>query len=132
MKTESLPQLSLAEVKKAQKNLEGIAKNTPLEKNRSYSKDFDAQIFLKREDQQRVRSYKIRGAYHKIVSLTAEERAKGVVCASAGNHAQGVAYSCKKLNIDWFASAWDLESQNFLKQFFNNPLKYDLRKITQI
>ena len=100
MKTQTLPQLSLAEIKKAQKNLEGIAKNTPLEKNRSYSKDFEAQIFLKREDQQRVRSYKIRGAYHKIVSLTAEERAKGVVCASAGNHAQGVAYSCKKLNID--------------------------------
>ena len=100
MKTQTLPQLSLAEIKNAQKNLEGIDKNTPLEKNRSYSKDFEAQIFLKREDQQRVRSYKIRGAYHKIISLTAEERAKGVVCASAGNHAQGVAYSCKKLNID--------------------------------
>ncbi|MBW2961036.1 threonine ammonia-lyase IlvA [Mesonia aestuariivivens] len=99
MKTKISPQLLLADVKKAQENLEGIAKNTPLELNRSYSKDFDAQIFLKREDQQRVRSYKIRGAYHKIVSLSAEERQQGVVCASAGNHAQGVAYSCKKLDI---------------------------------
>lgn len=56
-------------------------------------------MLLKREDQQPVRSYKIRGAYHLISSLTAEERARGVVCASAGNHGQGVAHSCAELGI---------------------------------
>jgi len=64
-----------------------------------YSKQFDANIFLKREDLQQVRSYKIRGAYNKISSLTASQSEAGVVCASAGNHAQGVALSCKLLKI---------------------------------
>ena len=99
MKTQQAPLLLLSNVKKAQQNIESIVVKTALQKNRSYSKDFAANIFLKREDQQRVRSYKIRGAYNKIISLTATERENGVVCASAGNHAQGVAFSCKHLNI---------------------------------
>ena len=57
------------------------------------------EVYLKREDLQQVRSYKIRGAYNKISSLSKEELAKGVICASAGNHAQGVAYSCNLLQI---------------------------------
>ena len=65
-----------------------------------YSNYFNANILLKREDLQQVRSYKIRGAYNKISSLTSEESKKGVVCASAGNHAQGVALSCKLLEIE--------------------------------
>ncbi|MBG6236941.1 threonine dehydratase [Pedobacter sp. CAN_A7] len=72
---------------------------TPLVYNAGLSKKYNANIYLKREDLQIVRSYKLRGAYNLISSLTEQERKNGVVCASAGNHAQGVAHSCKKLNI---------------------------------
>jgi len=58
-----------------------------------------AQIYLKREDLKNIRSYKIRGAFNKISSLTNDELAKGVVCASAGNHAQGFAFSCRYKKI---------------------------------
>jgi threonine dehydratase len=83
----------------AANNLEGIAMRTPLQYNLQLSEEFGCNIYLKREDLQVVRSYKIRGAYNKISSLTNSEMQNGVVCASAGNHAQGVAYSCRKLNI---------------------------------
>ncbi len=74
-------------------------KRTPLEKNESYSKLYCANIFFKREDLQTTRSFKIRGATHKILSSTQPERNKGIVTCSAGNHAQGVAYVCKTLQI---------------------------------
>lgn len=74
-------------------------KTTPLQENDSLSNKFNCKVLLKREDLQLGRSYKIRGAFNKISSLSDEERAKGVVCASAGNHAQGVALSCEKLKI---------------------------------
>ena len=84
---------------RAQSRLDGVALLTPFQYLERYSKAFNAQVFTKREDLQQVRSFKIRGAYNKIVSLTAEERQQGIVCASAGNHAQGFAYSCNSLNI---------------------------------
>ena len=77
--------------------LKGVVKRTPLEFNPGLSEKYTCEIYLKREDQQLVRSYKLRGAYNMISSLTEEQLGRGVVCASAGNHAQGVAYSCKKL-----------------------------------
>lgn len=86
-------------VKEAAVTVKDVAAKTLLEKNTRLSKDFEATIFLKREDLQIVRSYKIRGAYNKIRSLTEAEKVNGIVCASAGNHAQGVAYSCKELGI---------------------------------
>ncbi|SDE99892.1 threonine ammonia-lyase IlvA [Cellulophaga baltica] len=76
-----------------------VPDNTPLQESIRYSKEYDASILLKREDLHRVRSYKIRGAFNKIFSLSADERNKGVVCASAGNHAQGVAFACNHLGI---------------------------------
>jgi threonine dehydratase len=79
--------------------LKNVVNRTPLTFNHSLSKKYDCTIFLKREDLQVVRSYKLRGAYNMMSSLPAEQLQKGVVCASAGNHAQGFAYSCKKLNI---------------------------------
>jgi threonine dehydratase len=91
---------SLEAVKTAELKLRGVARQTPLEQNANLSEEFGAAIFLKREDLQIVRSYKIRGAYNKISSLAETELACGVVCASAGNHAQGVAYSCAKLRIN--------------------------------
>lgn len=79
--------------------LRQVVKRTPLIYNAALSKKYDCSIYLKREDLQIVRSYKLRGAYNMISSLSSEQHAKGVVCASAGNHAQGFAYSCKLLNI---------------------------------
>jgi threonine dehydratase len=78
--------------------LKKVVTQTPLQLSRSLSKKYNCKVYLKREDLQIVRSYKIRGAYNMMSSLPAEQLAKGVVCASAGNHAQGFAYSCKKLN----------------------------------
>ncbi|MFD0861728.1 threonine ammonia-lyase IlvA [Sungkyunkwania multivorans] len=93
-----MPQL--VNVEEAAATLKGVAAVTPLMHSFTYSNKFNANVLLKREDLQQVRSYKIRGAYNKISSLTKEEKKRGVVCASAGNHAQGVALSCKKLGIE--------------------------------
>ncbi|WP_159019513.1 threonine ammonia-lyase IlvA [Algibacter sp. L3A6] len=90
---------SLNNIKLAADTIKNVSAVTPLGVSLRYSEFFDANILLKREDLQQVRSYKIRGAYNKISSLTPEESQKGVVCASAGNHAQGVALSCKLLKI---------------------------------
>ena len=79
--------------------IKGVALKTPLQYHKKLSEKFLAQIYIKREDLQVVRSYKIRGAFNLIQSLNEEQRGRGVVCASAGNHAQGVAFSCKYLNI---------------------------------
>lgn len=84
---------------KAKEAIKDVVIRTPLQYNIHLSEKYGADIYLKREDLQVVRSYKLRGAFNKIISLTVEERAKGVVCASAGNHAQGVALSCKRLGI---------------------------------
>ncbi|MFT4850659.1 MAG: threonine dehydratase [Sediminicola sp.] len=90
---------TLQAVEAAALKLKGVASVTPLHRNTRFSKDFQSTIFFKREDLQEVRSYKIRGAYNKMSSLTASEIENGIVCASAGNHAQGVALSCKLLNV---------------------------------
>ena len=87
-------------VKAAARNLEGISNVTPLIHNKQYSSMFGCNLSFKREDLQVVRSYKIRGAYNKMLSLASAEKQSGVVCASAGNHAQGVALSCKLLKIN--------------------------------
>ena len=79
--------------------LKSVVLKTPLQFHRKLSERFKAEIYLKREDLQVVRSYKLRGAYNLINSLTEEQRKVGVVCASAGNHAQGVAFACKYLDI---------------------------------
>lgn len=78
-----------------------VVKNTPLIYSERLSKKYKADIYLKREDLQKVRSYKIRWAYNLISSLSEEEKSKWVVCASAGNHAQGFALSCSELKIQW-------------------------------
>ncbi|MGB8376543.1 MAG: pyridoxal-phosphate dependent enzyme, partial [Salegentibacter sp.] len=87
----------LKAVKEAAERIAKVVVKTPLADSFTYSKKLDARILLKREDLQQVRSYKIRGAYNKISSLPQEQLSKGVICASAGNHAQGVAFACNKL-----------------------------------
>lgn len=86
-------------IEAAAKKLKGVASITPLTRNFQYSKALDCNVLFKREDLQVVRSYKIRGAYNKMSSLKPTEIENGIVCASAGNHAQGVALSCKLLKI---------------------------------
>ncbi|WP_374461660.1 threonine ammonia-lyase IlvA [Chryseobacterium taeanense] len=97
---ETLTFPNLEAVKEARKNIEDVVNYTPLQYNQRLSEKYEAHIFLKREDLQLVRSYKLRGAYNKIKSLFDQgEISAGIVCASAGNHAQGVAFSCKQLQI---------------------------------
>ena len=90
---------ALNDVMHAEHTLSEILSPTPLIHNRTLSERYGAEVQLKREDLQVVRSYKIRGAYNKIRSLSTEQTERGIVCASAGNHAQGVAFSCNKLGI---------------------------------
>lgn len=90
---------SLENVKLAAERISKVVLRTPLAESFTYSKRFQANVMLKREDLQQVRSYKIRGAYNKISSLPKEQLEKGVICASAGNHAQGVAFACNKLKV---------------------------------
>ena len=79
--------------------LKTVVLKTPLQFHKNLSQRFQAEIYLKREDLQVVRSYKLRGAYNLLQSLPVETLSRGVVCASAGNHAQGVAFSCRHLNV---------------------------------
>lgn len=83
----------------AYQQLKDIVAHTPLQKNERLSEKYECNVFLKREDLQHVRSFKLRGAYYSVKSLSEEETRNGVVCASAGNHAQGVAYACRHLGV---------------------------------
>ncbi len=91
--------VAIENIIRAAENLKGVIIHTPLLENPLLSERYDANIRLKREDLQVVRSYKIRGAYHKIHGLSETQLQHGVVCASAGNHAQGVAMACRKKGI---------------------------------
>ncbi|MCR5889211.1 threonine ammonia-lyase IlvA [Hymenobacter sp. J193] len=93
------PVVQLANVERAARTLDGVIYKTLLQHNLGLSDAYGANVYLKREDLQVVRSYKIRGAYNKIAGLSREQVTRDVVCASAGNHAQGVAYACQLLGI---------------------------------
>lgn len=92
--------ISIENIIKANYRLNGIINETPTQRNLNLSERYDSSVFLKREDLQVVRSYKIRGAYNFISNLLPDKQKRGIVCASAGNHAQGVAYSCHLLGIE--------------------------------
>jgi threonine dehydratase len=89
--------IDINNIKIASNLLNTIVKKTPLQFNGRLSDSNNCSVWLKREDLQEVRSFKIRGAFNKIYSLKNTERKKGVVCSSAGNHAQGFAKSCMEL-----------------------------------
>ena len=91
--------VTAAEIQHAQSRISAVIAPTSLQYCPRLSEQIGAEVYLKREDLQDVRSYKIRGAYNSIVQLSDEERAAGIVAASAGNHAQGVAYTCRSLKI---------------------------------
>lgn len=89
--------MDVAEILRAMDVVAEVAVDTPLQRNAVLSDRYNCNVFLKREDLQRVRSFKLRGAYYFLRNLRNHQLAQGVVCASAGNHAQGVAYSCHHL-----------------------------------
>ncbi len=91
--------MSAADIDAAARRIAGVAALTPLEESPRLSTETGTRVLLKREDLQVVRSYKLRGAFNLMSQLTGDERAAGVVCASAGNHAQGVAFACRALDI---------------------------------
>jgi threonine dehydratase len=91
--------VTAADVDAAAKRIAGVVTPTPLQLCERLSDTVGATVYLKREDLQSVRSYKLRGAYNLLVQLSPEEIAAGVVCSSAGNHAQGFAYACRALGI---------------------------------
>lgn len=95
----TVQRIKLEDIIVASHVLKDVVQHTPLQKNFILSEKYGCNVYLKREDLQVVRSFKIRGAYNLIRSLPEEKLQRGVVCASAGNHAQGVAYSCKALQI---------------------------------
>lgn len=88
--------------KQAFERIKPVVARTPLVFNHNLSRKYNCEVYLKREDLQVVRSYKLRGAYNMMSSLHKEQLDRGVVCASAGNHAQGFAYSCRKLKVKGF------------------------------
>jgi len=96
-KNQNIPDLQ--SIYQAKRNINSIINSTPLMENQSYSDFYQCKVFFKREDLQKTRSYKLRGAFYKLSLLTKKEREKGIVCASAGNHAQGVALACHELGI---------------------------------
>jgi threonine dehydratase len=94
-----MPGIDAAAIDDASRRLRLVVRQTPLDRSDRLSAAVGVPVFLKREDIQVGRSYKVRGAYNLISSLTADERARGVVCASAGNHGQGLAFCCAALEI---------------------------------
>lgn len=98
-------------------------KRTPLEFNKRLSDKYNSNIYFKREDLQRCRSFKIRGALNKIINLSIQDKENGIVCASAGNHAQGVAFSTDKLNIKsdiFLPNTTPQQKINRIKYLMNN------------
>jgi len=91
--------ISLEKIYKAQQDIKDVVVHTPLMFMNNFSEQYQASIYFKREDLQVVRSYKIRGAYNKIQGLKKKQLVNGIVCASAGNHAQGVAFACQRLKV---------------------------------
>ncbi len=92
--------IDLAHIRSTTRKIRGIVKKTPLQESLNYSQKYNSKIFFKREDLQDVKSFKIRGAYTKILSVKKTRAQNGLVCASAGNHAQGFAVSCSLLDYN--------------------------------
>jgi len=91
--------LTLKDVWKAQQNLKGVVRSTPLFYTDTFSDACGCKLYLKCENKQKTGSFKLRGAYNKVVNLTDEEKERGVLASSAGNHAQGVAFAAKAFGV---------------------------------
>lgn len=112
--------IALSDILDASNKLQDVVVNTPLQFSERLSKLYSANIYIKREDLQRCRSFKVRGAYNKAISMTETEKLRGIVCASAGNHAQGVAYACATLKVKgviFMPTTTPLQKIDRVKQF---------------
>ena len=112
--------ISVQEVMQARRRLRNVALHTPLQPSLRLSERYGANVFLKREDLQPVRSYKIRGAYNKMSQLSEEQKERGIVCASAGNHSQGVALACALMKVKgviYMPSVTPLQKVNKVRSF---------------
>lgn len=121
--------ITTTQIEEAAKKMQGVVMQTPLQYSSRLSKKYDANIYIKREDLQEVRSFKIRGAYNKINSLTDTEKQNGIVAASTGNHAQGVALSCHLLKIHgviFMPTTTPLQKINKVKYFGDNFIEIKL------
>jgi len=113
-------------IKSIYNNINNVIIKTPCEYNKRLSLKYGANIYLKREDLQITRSFKIRGVSNKINSLSKKELDYGIICASAGNHAQGFAYSCNKFNINgtiYVPKTTPLQKVNRIKYYGGNNIK---------
>lgn len=118
--------VSTKDIDEAFLRLKDIVKETPLQLDHYLSQKYDCKVYLKREDLQWVRSFKLRGAYNAISVLSDEAKSKGITCASAGNHAQGVAYTAKKLNLNaviFMPVTTPLQKVNQVKFFGNSNVE---------
>ncbi|MCI8450834.1 MAG: pyridoxal-phosphate dependent enzyme, partial [Eggerthellaceae bacterium] len=96
---DTTPQLTLDTFEDASKRVKEVTQETKLIYSPHFSKETGNDVYLKPENMQRTGAYKVRGAYYKISTLSDEERKRGLITASAGNHAQGVAYAAKKFGV---------------------------------
>ncbi|HCX3539212.1 TPA: threonine ammonia-lyase IlvA [Staphylococcus aureus] len=118
--------VSTKDIDEAFLRLKDIVKETPLQLDHYLSQKYDCKVYLKRDDLQWVRSFKLRGAYNAISVLSDEAKSKGITCASAGNHAQGVAYTAKKLNLNaviFMPVTTPLQKVNQVKFFGNSNVE---------
>lgn len=118
--------LHVEDILKAHQLLKDVVTHTPLQKNEQLSEKYACDIYIKREDLQYVRSFKLRGAYYKMMKVAELAREKGIVCASAGNHAQGVAYSCAQLGIQgtiFMPQTTPKQKVNQVKMFARDAVK---------
>ncbi len=112
--------VSIKDIKQASEKVRGVVKHTPLQLNERLSKKYSANVYIKREDLQTPRSFKIRGAYHKLLQVSENITNERIICASAGNHAQGVALGCQHLNLPctiYIPKKTPLQKVNRIKHF---------------
>ena len=123
--------MDLIAIKQAQQRIKSYVKRTTLEHSETLSKYLGTNVFVKYELFQRTGSFKVRGAFNKLLSLSAEERKKGVVAISGGNHAQAVAYASNVLNVDAVVLMPQTTPQNYLEATRNYGATVDLQPTIQ-
>jgi threonine dehydratase len=123
--------MDIAAIKQAQQRIRNYVKRTSLEHSETLSNYLGTNVFIKYELFQKTGSFKVRGAFNKLLSLSAEERKKGVVAISGGNHAQAVAYASSILNVDAVVLMPQTTPQNYLEATRNYGATVDLQPTIQ-
>lgn len=119
--------MNITTIKEAQKRIQPYIKRTPLEHSETLSKYLGTNVWVKLELFQKTGSFKVRGAFNKLLSLSAEERKRGVVAISGGNHAQAVAYASSVLDVDAVVLMPESTPQNYVEATKNYGTTVDLQ-----